>query len=194
MGLHINFPKHGKCNKTHHSWRTWEIGTHTFLMVWALFLIRFPCYGILHHVGNAWVSPSIYHILGKCSKTQRIGRAWEIDTNNFTKVWVPDFPPRVYFITWEMYGFSHQFPKGWENISKPPCERDLRYRYPYFSQNMATFLSLSFHPMAFDITSDVDGLSHQFFIAWYTWVFQSISCVRGKLSKTHLSYGNNLEH
>ena len=77
-----------KCNKTHHRWRTWEIGTHSFLMVWALFLIRFPCYSILHHVGNAWVSPSIYHILGKYSKTQQTEIAWEVDTNNFPKVWI----------------------------------------------------------------------------------------------------------
>ena len=31
--------------------------------------IRFPSDGILHHMGNAWVSPSIFHSTGKCSKT-----------------------------------------------------------------------------------------------------------------------------
>ena len=27
-------------------------------------------------------------------------------------------PPRVYFITWEMHGFPHQFPIAWNNLSK----------------------------------------------------------------------------
>ena len=37
------------------------------------FHIRFLSYSILHHLGNAWVSPSISHSIGKCNKTRRIG-------------------------------------------------------------------------------------------------------------------------
>ena len=69
----INFPKHGKRQphspngeslgnwfplkfyKNHCMWRTWEIGTHTFSIVWVLFSIRFSSYGILHRMENAWV-------------------------------------------------------------------------------------------------------------------------------------------
>ena len=37
------------------------------------FSIRFPSYGILHHMGNAWASSSISHSTGKCNKTHRRG-------------------------------------------------------------------------------------------------------------------------
>ena len=33
------------------------------------FPIQFPSYGILHHMGNAWVSASISYSTGKCNKT-----------------------------------------------------------------------------------------------------------------------------
>ena len=35
-----------------------EPGTHIFPVVWVLFSIRFPCYGILHRMENAWVFSS----------------------------------------------------------------------------------------------------------------------------------------
>ena len=75
-----------KYNKTHRIGRTWEIGTHTFPIVWVLFSIRFPSYGILHHMGNAWVSPSISHSIGKCSEIHQIGRACVIGTNTLPKM------------------------------------------------------------------------------------------------------------
>ena len=37
------------------------------------FPIRFPSYGIFHYMGNAWVSPLIFHSTGKCNKTNRMG-------------------------------------------------------------------------------------------------------------------------
>ena len=44
--------------KTHSMRRNWEIGTHTFPIVWVLFFIRLPSYVIFHHMGNAWVFSS----------------------------------------------------------------------------------------------------------------------------------------
>ena len=44
--------------KTHCMRRTWKIGTHTFPIVWVLFSIRFPFYGILHCMENTWVFSS----------------------------------------------------------------------------------------------------------------------------------------
>ena len=32
------------------------------------FLMRFPSYGVLHHMGNACVSPSIPHNIRQCSE------------------------------------------------------------------------------------------------------------------------------
>ena len=34
--------------------------------------IRFPSYGILHHMGKVWVSPSIFHSMEKCSKARPV--------------------------------------------------------------------------------------------------------------------------
>ena len=48
-----------------------------------LIFILFPSYGIFHHMGNAWVSTSISHSTGKCNKTHRMCRAWEIGTHTF---------------------------------------------------------------------------------------------------------------
>ena len=55
------------------------------------FPIRFTFYGILHNMENAWISPSISHTMGKCSEIHQIGRAWEIGTNFFPKLWTPFF-------------------------------------------------------------------------------------------------------
>ena len=76
----------GKWNKIYCTGRIWEIVAHTFPVVWVLLSIRFPSCGILHHMGNAWVSASMSHSIGKCSKINRIGRAWEIGTHTFSKV------------------------------------------------------------------------------------------------------------
>ena len=51
------------------------------------FPIQFPSYGILHHMRNAWVSPLIFHSLGKYNKTHPVKRAWEISNHTFHRVW-----------------------------------------------------------------------------------------------------------
>ena len=62
-----------------HKEKLGEIGTHTFPIVWVLFFpIIFPSCGLLHHLGNEWVSPSVSHDIGKRSEIHRIGRAWEL--------------------------------------------------------------------------------------------------------------------
>ena len=52
------------------------------------FPIQFPSYDILHHMGNAWVFPSISHSTGKCNKTHCMRRTWEIGTHTFPIKWV----------------------------------------------------------------------------------------------------------
>ena len=51
-------------------WRAWEIGIHTFPKVWVVlwFSSRFLSYGLLHHMENIWMIPSIRHSTEKCSK------------------------------------------------------------------------------------------------------------------------------
>ena len=83
----------------------WEIGSwenRTKLIIcgesgkWVLILfpwygcffpITFTSCGILYNMWNTWVSPSISHSMGKCSKIHWIGRVWEIGTHFFPKVW-----------------------------------------------------------------------------------------------------------
>lgn len=91
-----------------------------FSIVWVLFSIKFPSYGILHHMGNKWVPPSVSHSIRKCSEIHRVGRAC-IGNHTFPKVWVffsIRFHPIAYFTIWEIHGFSHQFVIAWENAAK----------------------------------------------------------------------------
>ena len=63
--------------KSHRMRRAWEIGPPTFPIVWVLFSIRFPFYGILHHMGNACVFSLISHNMENDSQTCRMGKFWK---------------------------------------------------------------------------------------------------------------------
>ena len=41
-----------------------------------------------HDMGNIWVFPSISHSMGKCNKTHRMGKTWEIGNHIFHIAWV----------------------------------------------------------------------------------------------------------
>ena len=78
----------GKCNKTHRMGRTWEIGTQTFPMVWVLFY---------HLISILWYTSSYekcmsfsvnFPYTGKCNKSHRMRRTWEIGTRTFPIVQV----------------------------------------------------------------------------------------------------------
>ena len=86
MGFLINSNSMRKFSKNHQMGKACEISSHTFSIAWVLYSIRLPSCGILHHMRNAWVSPSILHRTGKSNKTQ--GKAWEIGTPTFPIVWV----------------------------------------------------------------------------------------------------------
>ena len=78
----------GKCNKTHRMGKTWEIGIHTFPIVWALFSHPIPIlwYTSLH--GKCMGFHIMSHGMGKCNKTHRMGKTWEIGIHTFPIVWV----------------------------------------------------------------------------------------------------------
>ena len=114
----------GKCSKTHCMGRTWEIGTHIFPVVWVLFSIRFPCYGILHRMENAWVFSSNFPQHQKNEQNPSNGKSLGNQFPYFFhKMGVFFFPldshPVVYFIIWEMQGFSQQVSIAWEKRGKP---------------------------------------------------------------------------
>ena len=122
MGLLINFPQHGKMEQnllyrkklgnwysyfSHSMGAFFSLGSHpmVYFIIWEIYVFshRFPApiispsCGILHHTGNALVSPSI-------------SRSTEI-TNTFSIAWAlfshQIHIPMVYFITWEMNEFLH---------------------------------------------------------------------------------------
>ena len=75
-----------KCNKTHPVGRFWEIGTRAFPIVCVLFFsICFSSFGILHHIGNAWLFLSISHSMERCSKTHPVRETWDKNTHFFPK-------------------------------------------------------------------------------------------------------------
>ena len=110
----IDFQYHEKGSKTPRTGKAWEIGSHTFPIVWKLSTIRFPSCGILHHMRNGSVSPSISHSTWKSNKIYRMGENlenwWSHFSHNMGAFFPLDSHPMLYFITWEMYGFPHQFP------------------------------------------------------------------------------------
>ena len=70
MGFPINFPQYRKIQQNSsygESLRNWCL-YFSYIMD-AFFLIRFPFYGILHHMGNACVFSLMSHNMGKDSQT-----------------------------------------------------------------------------------------------------------------------------
>lgn len=53
-----------------------EIDSLNFPKLW-FFSIRFPPYGVLYLMRNAWVFLSISHSIGKRNKTYRMGEIWD---------------------------------------------------------------------------------------------------------------------
>ena len=91
--------------------------------------------------------------------------------------------PGVYFIKWEMHGFSHQILIAWEKAGKPikwekPGKLVLGKSYKthhvenlgnwnsYLSQSMGTFFPLDSHVMVYFIIGEIHGFALQFPIAW----------------------------
>ena len=70
-----------------------------FLYYGRFFSIRFPFYGILHHMGNACVFSLISHNMGKDSQTHRMGKVWQIGSRKYpTKPTVCGKPGKLVLI------------------------------------------------------------------------------------------------
>ena len=90
------------------------------------FSFRFSSYGILHHMGNARVSPFTSHSIGQCSEIHWIGTAWKIGIHTFPKVWVLFFrqiPTLWYTLPHEKsMDFPISFWKHGKIQQNPPCD------------------------------------------------------------------------
>ena len=137
-----------------------------FPQYWQFFPIRFPYFGILHHMGNVWVFPSISHSTGKCNKTYRRGKTWEIGNQTFPIAWV--LFSRQIPILWytSSYGKCVGFPINFLQYGKmqqnPSYREDLGNWYSYFSHSMGAFFPLDSHPMVLFIAWEMYGFSNQF--------------------------------
>ena len=113
---------------------------------------------------------SISHSTGKCKKTNRMGRTWEIGAHIFSHNMGTFFPsnshPMICFVEWEMHGFSYQFSMARKNTNKKPSYgENLGNWYSLFSHSMGTFFPSDFHPVVCFITWEMHGFSHQFPLA-----------------------------
>ena len=124
----INFPQCGKCNKKPMVGKSLE-NTHTFLIVWVLFS---------HWISILWYTSSYGKCMGFPSnfsqyrKMQQNPSYWENLGNwssyfsyNMGASFPLDSHFMVYFITWEVHVFSHQFPITWEKRQPNPSNREI---------------------------------------------------------------------
>ena len=68
------------------------------------------------HTGNEWVFLSIFLSTRKCNRTHSMGEnlgSWLSYFGHSLDAFFPsDSHLMLYFITWEMHGFSYPFPMG----------------------------------------------------------------------------------
>ena len=77
----------------------------------------------------------------------------------------PDSHPVIYFITWEMLRFPHQFPIALENAAKSIELREPGKLVPILSPKYGHFFPSDSHPMVSPTPWKMHGFSHQFPIA-----------------------------
>ena len=85
-----------------------------------LFFIRFPSYGMLYHLRNAWVFPLTFVSMEKFSKTNDMGDTWGIDSHNSHKLWLlfHRIPTLWYPRAHEKFMcLFHEFLMAWENTA-----------------------------------------------------------------------------
>ena len=156
--------------------KTCEIGAYIFSIVWVLFPIRFPSYGILHHMRNTWVFPSVAHVLGKCNKTHCMGKTVKL-------VFILFLQYRAFFpIRFPSYSILHHMGNTWVFLSvahvlgkynKTHCMgKTVKLVFILFPQYG------SFFPIRFPSYSTLHHMGN-------TWVSLSISHRLGKCNKTH---------
>ena len=134
------------------------------------FSIRFPSYGILYHMGNAWVSHQFLIVRENATKPFVWGWTWDIGTHTFPIVSV-NFPHTISILR---YTSSHRkcmaFP-----INSPLYKKmqqsssygeNLGKWCSYFSHIMGAFFPLDSHFMVYFITWEMHVFSHWFLITW----------------------------
>ena len=112
--------------------------------------IRFPSFGILYHMENAWLLPSISNHGTHFSHS--IGDFFPVGSH-----------PIVYFIIYKMHDFPHQFPIAWKNAVKSIKFGEPGKLVPIFSPTYGYISSIRFQ--SFGILYHMEN----------AWLFPSIS-------------------
>ena len=137
----------------------------------AFFTFGFQFFSILPHIRKAWVFLSVSHSKWKCSGTHVKRTVWEIGIHTFPKVWVLSWYLMVYFIPWQMHGYSHQYPIA--------C---YMHQNPFYGESLEID-SLNFPKLwFFSIRFPPYGV---LYLMRNAWVFLSISHSIGKRNKTY---------
>ena len=96
-------------------------------------------------------------------------RSWETGTHTFPIVWVLfplDSHPMVYFITWELHGFSHQIFHSIRKVSETHrMGKAWEIGFHIFLIKWV-FFPLDSHPVEYFIIWKMHGFPYQFPIAW----------------------------
>ena len=112
------------------------------------FFIRFPSYGMLYRLRNAWVFPLTFVSMEKFSKTNDMGDTWGIDSHNSHKLWL--IFHRI--PTWEIYVSFLWISHGLE-----------KYSYIHF---MGPYSPPNSYPMLYYVIWMWHGFSRKFSVLW----------------------------
>ena len=154
----------GKFSKTYPKEGAWDINTHTFPKIWRLFLPS-------DFSSLVYFLTSVSHSKWKCSETHVKRTVWEIGIHTFPKVWVLSWYLMVYFIPWQMHGYSDQYPIV--------C---YMHQNPFYGESLEID-SLNFPKLwFFSIRFPPYGV---LYLMRNAWVFLSISHSIGKRNKTY---------
>ena len=157
--------------------KTWEIGIYTFPVVWVLFSHPIPILWFTSLHGKCLG----FHINipqhGKMQQNPSYGeniRNWYPYVSHSMGSFFPsDSYSLVYLITWEMLGFSHQYPIAWENVTKPMV---------WGKPGKLIFILFPQYGFFFPIRFPSSGILHYM---RNTWVSPSVSHRLAKCNKTH---------
>ena len=171
----------GKCNKTHLVGRTWEIGNHTFPIIYNMGTFFSSNPHMLWYTssyGKCMGFPINFPQYGKMQQNPSYEETWEIGNHTFPIVWVLFSHLMVYASSYgKCMGFFITFPQYGKMQQKPSYAEDLGNWYSYFPHSMGAFFP-------FDSQR---GILHYM---GNTWVFPLISH-NGKIQQNP-SHGEDL--
>ena len=133
----------GKCNKTHCTRRNWEIGTHTFPIVWVLFSYSISILWYTSSYGKCMGFLINFPLYGKRQQNPSNGeslRNWFPYSFHCMGVFSIRFPSSgILHHMGNAYVFSHWFPISWNRQQNFSNGESLGNWFPHFFYSMSAF-------------------------------------------------------